>query len=256
MSKETVTVYWAPALSPSVSALSILYRTPTPVLNRLRQTQVKSVQGTFFSCPATTSLFKNVYEICLPIDIEYELTEEDKADDVLPGSGRDLLNNMGPVSLLKNRKTNLENHFAFGIGGFGWVFFSDEPLIARFSAPYFPPSAPAEGTVLAAGEFDIGSWYRPMNFEYHVPVTAEKLTFKAEEPIGYIEFKTEKEIIFKRYRVTPVLHSFIEEAMSVTRYSSFWGKKKYLSLLKRYNIFREANMHKQVLNEIKKNVIE
>lgn len=254
--KETVTVYWAPAITPETSTSNLLYSTPVPVLNRLRKSQVKSLPGTLFSCPATTSLFNNVFELSLPISLETSLTEEDKLNVFVPPFGKDILNGIAPISLMKNRRSNLEGYFACAIGGFGWIFFAEEPLVARFSAPYFPPSAPTEGAILAAGEFDIGNWYRPMNFEYHIPQSAESITFKEQEPIGYVEFKTEKEIVFKRYQMTPFLFSLVEEVMSTTKYSKFWGKKSYLPLSKRYQLFKKAHFNSLVLSEIKKNVIE
>lgn len=255
--KDTVTVYWSPSFAPNFPTLNMLYRTPTPVLNRLRNSQIKSLPGTLFSCPATTSLFKNIFELSLPINIEVYLTEEDKKNEVLSPFGKDILNGIAPIGLMKNRLSNLDGYFTCGIGGFGWIFFSEEPLVARFTPPYFPPSLyPAPGALLASGEFDIGNWYRPMNFEYHVPLDVDKLTFKSEEPVGYIEFKTEKEIIFKRYQMNNALYLLVEEVMSTTRYSKFWGKKNYLPLLKRYELFKKSELNKQILNEIKKTLIE
>lgn len=253
--KDFITVYWSPVILPEEESWSFYYRNPTPVLNPLRKIQNKSAKDNFFSCPSVTDLFSNVYRVDCPIDLEINLNKEDMEspyDTNLIGTGKDfvLISNDSKISLYKHRLNILDNYMTC-ILNLRWIFFADEPLTIRFTPPYFPSIVPAEGTLLASGEFDIGKWYRPILLDYHFPVKTEKLSFKENDPLFFIEFKTEKNIIFKRYHMSEKLLRMKDECMeSPNRYG------RYKTLKQRYLMASKSNFSSIVLTEIKKNLVD
>ena len=74
---------------------------------------------------------------------------------------------------------------------------------------------------------------------------------KQEDPIFYIEFKTDKNIIFKRFE-------FNEKTMSLgtecARSPNIFGKNK--KLVDRYILGKKTGLRERVLTEIKKNLYE
>lgn len=244
--KDTITVYWGPTPSETVESWSMLYAPPVHVLNTLRKHRSPEVTSSnMFVCPAVTGAFKNLYALESTIDNEF--TFPPNIDDV------PLLTYMeheGKLAIMKPRVSALSTHRDIDVN-MSWTFFADEPLVARFTAPYYPPTTPGPGVMLSAGEFDIGSWFRPFRLNYFVPYGVNTLKFKTNDPLVFVEFKTEKKIVFKRYQGTPLLASLAREcAESPQRYGLF------KSLAERYEMAKRTKLTNQVLQELEKNVID
>jgi hypothetical protein len=208
-----------------------------------------------YVCPAVKSSIKNVFviksniddDIDLPIDFLNRFYEESVNPNV---SYPFVVPTNSSISVLVRRPPSFEGYLNLNYN-MAWTFFADEPVTAKFTAPYFPPQSPAPGAMLATGEFDIGSWYRRFETDYHVPLNTTRLTFKQNDPLFYLELKTDKSIIFKRYTLSNRLRSLQEEmSNSSVRYGRF------KSLEERYKQARYAKISQQVLTEIKNNVIE
>jgi hypothetical protein len=224
----------------------MLYAPPVHVLSKYRK--IKSPKAGFinmFACPAVNDTFKNVYVIESTIDNEFTVPSNIEEIPLFTP-----IKHEGKLVVSKPRESALEGYNDIEVN-LSWSFFADEPLVARFTAPFFPPFSPAPGVLLDSGEFDIGSWYRPFRLNYNVPKEVSKLTFKENDPLVYVEFKTDKQIVFKRYTGTPLLLAIAQEcAAAPRRYSLFRPLKE------RYDLARKTKLTDQVLAEIKKNVIE
>jgi hypothetical protein len=245
--KDSITVYWSPsAYRPENESWSLLYSKPENLFNEHRKN--KNKEGTtqnIFSCPGMTGMFDNIYVVKHQFDNIFTLPEN--IEEIPKG---DWIDTASSVGVFSPRKSSLDNYYNLHYN-MGWLLFADEPLIARFTAPFFPPFAPAEGAMLSSGEFDIGSWYRPFNLDYHIPVSKKTLSFKKDDPLFYVEFKTDKKIIFKRYNLSSKLNNLgVEMSNSPARYSRF------LSLKERYGIAKKAMIPELVLSEIKKNLVD
>lgn len=244
---DTITVYWAPA--PYIlqeESWAMAYSEPVHLFSEHRKS--KNPNGNpnnIFACPATKSTLNNTYVVNHQFDNVVDLP-----GNINPKFDHYWLETNSAIGVLVPRSSALTGYHNL-MYNMGWLLFADEPLVARFTAPFFPPHTPAEGAMLSTGEFDIGSWYRAFNLDYHVPVSAKTLKFMKDDPLFYIEFKTDKNIILKRYNVSPSLNNLAMESVNAPgRYGRFQ------SLKERYGIAKKAMIPELVLSEIKKNLVE
>lgn len=247
MNNKEITVYWSP--SPYLSdqeSWSLPYSEPVSVLNELRSKQNKDKgYDNMFSCPAISPMFKNIFTIKHPFGDVINIPDMD-----FNVSEKQYINSGSILAVYVPRKTSLEGYVNIQYN-MAWLFFADEPVVARFTAPYMPVSTPAAGSILAAGEFDIGSWYRPFNLDYHVPNNIKKLVFEKNQALYNIEIKTDKPVVFKRYSISSKLQNLaIEMSQSPVRYG------KFIPLSEKYETFKKSKIREQILTEIKKNLVE
>lgn len=257
---DTITIYWSPAnFSNEDQSWTMLYNSPESLASRVRSLRYQDASSaSMHGCPASKNVLDKVYLVTSAVDDSLDLPEETLkmfysfAEEEIPkGVGLHFPTPDNPLSLLNvPRSPSLEGHINLTYN-LGWAFLADEPVVARFTAPYFPPVSPAPGVILSAGEFDIGSWFRPFNLDYHVPMSTRKLEFKEDDPLFYIEFFTDKKIVFKRYINTPFLCSLMGETVNST---SIYGTFKSLS--QRYKQAKNTRVIDQALNEIRKNLID
>ena len=63
-----------------------------------------------------------------------------------------------------------------------------------FTPPFFQKPGYTQDATILPGEFDVGNWFRPYNFEIQTWSNHGIITLKENEPIFYAEFKTDKKI--------------------------------------------------------------
>ena len=244
---NTVTVYWTPAQFDVVSeSWTLLYSEPESMSAWMRQARQKtSTPVSMQACPAVNGLFTNLFVVRstfddtfdLPVNLEEYLIANNLRVDV-----------KSKLSLI-HRRDSLKGYVNFEYN-LGWQFFADEPLMATFTAPFYPPHAPASGVILASGEFNIGSWYRSFNLDYHIPLNTQQLSFKENDPLFYIKLHTDKNVVFKRYLNTPILNNLKKELGQSS------GFMPFKTLQNRYQLARKTKAIEQILFEIKRNVVE
>lgn len=244
---DVVTIYWAPsAFVESDQNWNFLYSDPVPVLSELNAIRNKDVKQ-MFSCPAYTGSMKNVFVFKNVLPATIKLDEEffkPKSHHPFPHYGRSkiLLNELRPTSL---------EGYSNIVYNMGWLLFADQSVEARFTAPYFPSSAPAPGVMLSTGQFNIGEWYRDYLLDYHIPFGTEELVFGEEQPLFYLEVRTDKKVVFQRYNLTKELNEIARECSgSPGNYES----NKPLSY--RYDVFKKTASPQRVLSYIKDNLIK
>lgn len=260
MKKNDLIVYWAPtAFSLKNESWNFLYSDPKPIFSQFSNNEKyiinKEHKRGFIKCPATQDLFKNVFyfENMLDADMNFDLNN----------IGYDINKNYHPehypinvpflgngLSLRIVRDMTIKNYLSLEYN-MSWIFFAEEPVIARITAPYFPYNTPVEGAILASGEFDIGQWFRPYRLNYEVPVNSTNFRLKVEDPLFYIEFKTDKNIVFKRFNFDDNLAALGTEC---ARSPNIFGKNK--KLIERYTLGKKSRLRERVLSEIKKNIYE
>ncbi len=252
MAKDAINVYWS-----SYSTV-FNFSEPTPVMeimlkNRRDTKNIHDDPRNLLACPASNDFFKNLFSInsTFPEKVVWP-------EGYLKESSENYENNHGrhtePFLLKKHF-----NLFDFKIvrpssmNGYvdieyltSAVFFADEPLIARFMAPNYPPTTPSPGAFLASGQFDIGQWFRPFNLNYFIPVDNTTFEIKHGDPIFYLQLLTDKKINFHKFKMTP-------EIAQVKNDTVIWGDK-VMSLPERYDFFNKGKNKKKLLEEINKNL--
>ena len=252
MSKDTITVYWSPfPFTKESSQWNMLYREPEPVLSGLKSNRKKANKGisNFWICPTFIESLSNVYQVKNNLDLDFPLP----MSEIIQRQDNGEVNfgiNAGKVALICPRASSLNNYVNV-ILNMTWLMFADEPVNVKVSAPYFPTVTVGDGVLVAAGEFDIGTWYRPFNYDMHIPVTTKELHFKKDDPLLFFEFMTDKKIVFKRYSMTNYLNELSKECID------FWTRFGFnIKMVDKYNMFKQSNMREIILKEIQNNLID
>jgi hypothetical protein len=226
----------------------MLYPEPTPIL--LNSKTLNKNNGPIMMCPAFKQMFKNVFSFnssmedifTLPSEVIKEIAFTDSQNERIPVDSK--------LYFDKTRKSSIDGHINVGYN-LAWVMFADEPLEARFTAPYYPNSSPVENSYFSGGQFNIGKWFRQFNLDYHIPIDSKEFKIEEGQPLFFAEFMTDKKVVMKRFQLTPRLSHIMEESsQSPHRY----GKLK--TLTERYKMAHNAKIPKIVLSEIKKNLID
>jgi hypothetical protein len=249
MSNKEIIVYWSPfPFTKETSQWNMLYREPESVLSDLRLNRKKTDSINFWSCPVFIDTVKKTYQIKSNFDMDYVLPINEIIEEQKKSERFDI--NTGIVSFQSVRKPSLENYINLSLN-ISWIMFAEESVEVKLTAPYFPPVTPGEGIMLAPGKFDIGSWYRPLNIDYHIPTTTTELKFKKDDSLLYLEFLTDKKIVFKRYNFTNHLRELSDECLN---FHNRFGKN--IPLLDKYSVFKQSRMKDLILKEIKNNLID
>jgi hypothetical protein len=132
-----------------------------------------------------------------------------------------------------------------------WLFFSEESVNVKFTAPYFPATSPTPGAFLSPGRYDIGQWYRQFMLDYHIPLNDSTFKIKENDDLFYMHVETDKKVVFKKYALSLRLQALnIESSMASKRYGAF------KSLNERYLMAKKTNYLESIRTEIKKNLLE
>jgi hypothetical protein len=241
-----INVYWAPYI-PYNSGLhndwSMLYPEPTNLysdLSKLKTVNPDSKKS-FFVCPAIKNTFKNTYVFKNVIKSEYNY-DIDRVPVFIPESKTHLGASTKRLPAISTGPT-VEMSLSY-------IFFADKDLETMFLPPMFhSPKYTRYGTVFP-GEYNIGSWFRPYNFEIQLWENSGKLVLEEDEPIFYTKFLTDKTIKMNRFVFNEKLFSYSEHCTSSPSYL-----KANLPLIDRYNRFKESKMNYSILKEIKENLI-
>jgi hypothetical protein len=241
-----ITVYWAPSkFTDTEASWNLMYSEPKSILKKFIKESSSGAEMAM--CPATKNLFKNIYSLNSNVSDEFEIS---------PGMFNNLESvptnyslGQSKISFSKVRNSSFSGYINVSYN-LGWLFFASEPLEIRLTSPFFPNSEICPGSLFSPGQMDIGRWYRPINLDWHIPSDTKNISISSNQELAYIEFMTDKKIIFKRYGLTDKLRSLSDEAVeSPARYG------RNLPIVKRYEMAKNSGITQIVLSEIQKNLI-
>ena len=246
--KDTITIFWTPGrFVIEDESWNMLYKEPQSLLQNFFKESKDTAKVR--RCPAARDSLKNVFSFNSSHS-ENIIFPEGYLENLDSSPEENIFLDLeGTLGLNKERHSNYENHVNLSYN-MSWFFFSSEPVEAKMTSPYFPPQSPTPGSRLFSGVFDIGSWYRPFNLEYLVPIDAESFIIEPEDALFYLEVKTDKKIVFQRYHNTQRLQSIAREAFLG---NGIFGKNQ--TLQSRYNRFTGSKVRNMVLDEISKNLV-
>ena len=98
-----------------------------------------------------------------------------------------------------------------------------------------------------SGQMDLNSWFRPLD----VMLFRDKdkpILIKKGEPLYYIKFHTDEEVIFKRFNYIKELNTIVKSCIASRQFTGA------LSLNKIYDIFNKSKIRNRVLTLIKQNL--
>lgn len=249
MISETV-VYWSCGHHTSYQYdLNHLYSTPKSLYSEIftKRSSIKDNVNNYLSCPATSDLLNNTFVVRAPVstnaDLDF-LTSSVKYKFDSPLDERKY-----KVDLQFRHQPTLLNHnlieYIHPI-----IFFSEEPsLVATLTPPYFEQVTSYSYGCVVPGSFDIGKWFREMNIEFQLWPNVNSINIPYNEALCYVHFQTQKQVIFKRFIITPELDKL---RYSLTRVSPF---RKYARLSDRYRLFEQSKTRERILKIIQNNII-
>lgn len=243
--QDVINVYWAPAVFADPKTLfsqewELLYPEPSTVYSELNNKKINSegLKTSFFVCPSVKNNFKNTYVFNNVLESEYNYIGR----DISPISKNFLSYETDrPQAITSGPLINL---------GLRYVFFADSDLEAHFTSPYFHKAEYLKYGSLVPGSYNIGSWFRQFNFELQMWENEGNFIVKENEPIFYVNFKTNKKIKLHRFKYTDILNHY---AMMCA--TSPINIKSNIPLVDRYKMFKNARANELILKEIKKNLI-
>jgi len=245
--KDTITVYWGPAERlPYGNRNSMLHRKPESLLSFIHGEKTPASQQQ--RCPAMKARLDNVYVFKAAVDDEFDI-DPNQIKEYKDQEENFIYDTKSKAGVAHIRPTNLKGYYNISYL-VTWLFFASEPVMVKFTAPYYPAFSPIEGALLATGEFDIGKWLRPVALDYHVPNDVNHFAVKEGDPLMFVEFMTDKKIEFKKITPDDLLHSYSAEHVKSPKMHG-----ENLPLEKRYEIADEADMPKMILSHIEKNLV-
>lgn len=239
---KPITIYWAPFVSP-MKGEQLLYPKPTTLFSDLiKKRSDEKDDKNYLSCPAVSNKFKKILTFKTPLTCSYDY-DFDKSELLFPSTNASFELRGGRNPTLKDGPV-----YCFNLS---YILFSDEPVDAYFTAPIFSKPTYTKDVSLVPGEFNIGNWFRPYNIEVQFWNKQGTISFEEDEPLFYVELKTDKKFILKRFEMSEKLDGYVR---SNTTSFSIFGRGE--SLLKKYNRFNSVGMKELILTEINKNLIE
>jgi hypothetical protein len=130
-----------------------------------------------------------------------------------------------------------------------WLFFSEDDISIQLTPPYFHKTKASEYATVLSGEFNISKWFRPVNATFSLWEDSKELFISSEDPLAYVTFLTENKVILKEFKQTDKINRIVLECVTL--------KEKFpnLPLSENYNKFMLNRKHKEVLEEIKTNLV-
>lgn len=240
-------VYWSPCVPPEqgfTNQWNMLYPEPKTLMSELMYIKNPNRGNkNYFVCPAASSSFKTTYVFYNGLESHYSYDFSDDNNPIVTPQSDTYLgyNIMRPPTTVGHPMVDISLRY---------IFFCEEPLMALFTPPYFSKPRYLNYGTLAPGRYDIGSWFRPFNTEFHLWDIKGDLILEEEEPLFYLTLETDRPVNLHRFELSEKLSSYVQHCVDAPTWQGY-----NLPLVKRYKTFKRSNMDKLVLKEIKENLI-
>ena len=101
-----------------------------------------------------------------------------------------------------------------------------------------------------SGSYDISSWFRSYMFTHQLWPGNNVFETEEGDPAVYVSFDTDKKIVFKQFVLTDALFNYSTACVNYKLIKSFAPFSEL------YYKFKNGNLHKMVIKEIKDNLVE
>ena len=240
-----IVIYWA-SIPVTTPGIFLNYMSPEPVIKELKKLGSKFIiipeKNNFLKCPSIINNIKNTFSFSSPIDLKIEWVNKRIST---PERNQEFFD-----SFINARNPD-EGFLSSSL--FHTVFFTEEPsLIAKQKTAIYSKNDFTRKTGIFEGHFDIGQWFRPLDLAFFFKEEGI-VDIKVEDVIFYIEFITDKKIVFKRFIYNDKLVNFHSFCADLKNYRSF-SIRNYLETC--YMLFNRSNVKKQIIKEIQNNIID
>lgn len=213
-------------------------RAKTPIVPEIIKERVLGNGSGYHMCAALHELARNIFVIKAPFDAIVSIDETGA-----------VVKNKEYSSWFVDRSGSIQDGFAVDFD-MSFYLFCEENLEVSITPPYMHKTNQPEYGFLSAVKWDISSWFRAFVLIYQLWPGKNTIYFKKDEPIGYLNFHTDREIIFKEYRLTKEI---IDIANGCAYFKFTVGNE---TMSKMYERFTKTSMKKRLTKAIKENIIE
>lgn len=237
---NTIDIYWSSVVNTDLD-LSIMYEEPVRLIHELTlDRNNNNKDDNILRCPAVTDLGKNLFIVRNPLKSSASFVIEDgKVSSKMDSKD-------GRWSV--NRPPSLNNQLLAAYD-YSLMFFAEEDVDVMVTSPYFSQTPHRSWGAIVPGVYNCGAWFRPINMEFNVWPGVSRVSLEEGEPIAYVKFFTEKNVVLKRFSMTPELVTQAKTCSS----AGYWEPR--VPLLKRYQRFRKSKRDAFVLENIKNNLL-
>ena len=252
-------VYWAPWIDRETgqrdnksTVSEWLYKEPSSVWQELLEIKDQNiisskVTTTYLQCPATREALSSVFVVRCPCYSSAEVligedNQIEKVEQAWTGASQ--------CEITMSHAPTLYNQLLI-IVNYPFIFFSEESLFMRSTSPWFHSAPHTSLGGIVPGLYDIGRWFRPLNFEYNLWYKNNRFELGEGEPMAYLEFSTSKPVVFKRFELTQTLINLATDSIH-TRTKQTRGLN---GLWNRYKMFDESYAKKIITKEIKAHLL-
>ena len=132
----------------------------------------------------------------------------------------------------------------------GFVFFTEKKSLNMSAGilPYLEDNDINKKCIVIPGTFDIGKWFRPIDFAFYLKNNYNDFEIKEEEIFQYIKFDTNEKIIFKQFKFNEKLNKYLLDIINAKNFRT----KKTKNLEDYYLMLKHK---KHIINEIKNNLL-
>lgn len=130
-----------------------------------------------------------------------------------------------------------------------WLFFSEDNINIQLTPPYFHKTKASEYATVLSGEFNISKWFRPIIPTFSLWDGVKELKVYKDDPIAYINFITDKKVILKEFKETDKIKQIMHDCVMMKE------RLPNLPLVENYNRFILNKKHKELIEEIKLNLV-
>ena len=252
-------VYWAPWIDRETgqrdnksTVSEWLYKEPSSVWQELLEIKDQNiisskVTTTYLQCPATREALSSVFVVRCPCysSAEVLIKEDNQIEKV-----EQAWTGVSQCEITMSHAPTLYNQLLV-IVNYPFIFFSEESLFMRSTSPWFHSAPHTSLGGIVPGLYDIGRWFRPLNFEYNLWYKNNRFELGEGEPMAYLEFSTSKPVVFKRFELTQTLINLATDSIH-TRTKQTRGLN---GLWNRYKMFDESYAKKIITKEIKAHLL-
>lgn len=244
---DSIVVYWAPAYEKyqETQDWNLLYKNPDKLIDSLKQKRNKEAKDiSFLYCPAFTNMHKNTFVFYNSITSKFEVSSvSSNSYSVKPKNDNFIIASIKRPPTLDSLPILSYN--------LKWLFFCEEDLNLEVTPPYFSQHTYSHEAAFVPGSFNISSWFRPINADFHLWKENTEISINKEDPLFYARFCTDKKVILKRFNINEDLTKIYT---SCSNYPDMFGR--FESLTTMYETFKKTSTNKLVAKIIKENLID
>jgi len=191
------------------------------------------------ACPAVSKFMNNTFVLRSAFDYSFFVNGDDVKSDIYDQA---FFDRHVQIRSLKSKLFSLKPYI---------IFFTDEKdLEISISQPFLDQNAFTDRAVVIPGQFNIGKYFRMLDFAFHLKDNISDFKIKEKDAIYYMKAHTDRKINFKRFMWTPKCQDYLEFVWNAKE-----NKLKHSSLATFYKYFNKYNYKKLILKEIKENLV-